>query len=199
MKYSTEALLKELQDQTEHMLNRAIQEWQMISPRRFSAAPPGGGWSAAQCLDHLNGYGDYYLPLLEGAIQAAKAKEDCSMTFKSGWLGDYFAKLMEPSEGGEVKKKMKAFKQYVPGPAVDSDAAIARFIAQQEKLLELIGMASGLQLGKRAIPVSIAPFIRLKTGDTLRFVVAHNRRHVAQALRALEAAAGCEASSVMHR
>ena len=196
MKYTTEALLDALEEQTEDLLELAVREWQMLPAACFSAQPAPGSWSAAQCLDHLNGYGDYYLPLLAQAIARAIEQKWFSKTFSPGLLGNYFTTLMEPAADGRPAKKMKAFKQHNPQADVASDEAIARFIEQQETLLALLERARGLDLGRRSIPVSIAPFIRLKTGDTFRFIVAHNRRHVAQAQRALKAVTTIPSKSI---
>ncbi|MEY4902729.1 MAG: hypothetical protein RLZZ292_544, partial [Bacteroidota bacterium] len=43
--------------------------------------------------------------------------------------------------------------------------------------------AQHASLGKVRVPVSITRFLKLKLGDTLRFVIYHNERHVQQALR----------------
>lgn len=180
--FKSDALIQTLQQQTEQILSLAIREWQMIPPARFSKQPSPQSWSAAQCLSHLNGYGLYYLPLLEKAVQYPGRKH----SFRSGWLGDYFAKTMEPAASGAVAKNMKAFKQHIPPAGEDSDAVIALFIEQQEQLLKLLEKAKGADLNKRIVPISIAPFIRLKTGDVFRFLIAHNRRHIAQAARALK-------------
>ena len=33
-----------------------------------------GGWSIAQCLEHLNSYGDYYLPAIQSALNQPEGK-----------------------------------------------------------------------------------------------------------------------------
>lgn len=175
------ALLQSLHQQTESLLQHAVAEWQMIPPGQFSTPPAPDSWSAAQCLAHLNGYGDYYLPWLKKAVGYPKRSAD----FRSGWLGNYFAKLMEPGQSGTPAKKMKAFKQHIPPVQVDSSAEIAIFIEQQETLLQLLEAASNADLNKRIVPVSIMQALRLKTGDVFRFVIAHNQRHAVQADRAL--------------
>ena len=185
MTYTTDGLLGQLEEQTEKLLVLATENWQMLPPACFAAQPVPGSWSAAQCLEHLNGYGDYYLPLLTQAIRQAEAQKLFSKTFSPGMLGNYFTRLMEPAADGRPAKKMKTFRKHDPLPDIDPDKAIARFISQQETLLALLESAKGLDLGRPCIPVSIAPFLRLKTGDTFRFIVAHNRRHSAQAQRAL--------------
>jgi len=195
MKYRNAELLDGLHSQTEEMLGKAIGEWQMMSPERFTATPAGGGWSAAQCLDHLNGYGDYYLPQLERAVKGARERKQFATHFRSGWLGDYFTRLMQPAADGRPSKKMKAFRKHIPGAVLNSDAVIATFITQQEKTLELLDLAMGIQLENREVAISIAPMLKLKTGDTFRFLIAHCLRHAAQAERALAALSGKVGSS----
>lgn len=185
----TTQLLENLHQQTETFLQKAVGEWQMLPPEmlaRVSDSCPGGAWSAAQCLEHLNIYGRYYLPAIEKAIE--KAKRDGSRAakdFTSGWLGDYFAKLMRPKPGGQLKSKMKAPKNAVPSAAPDPRAMLAEFIDQQETMLKLLSAAATVNLNRVRIPISIAPFLRLKLGDTLLFVTAHIERHMLQAERAM--------------
>lgn len=97
--------------------------------------------------------------------------------FRSGWLGNYLSNIMEPSA-----KKYKAFKGHIPHEDLDGSSVVAKFIDQQEEFLLLLATAENSNLNLR-IPISISPFIRLKTGDVFRFLIAHNERHVQQGLR----------------
>lgn len=198
--YNTTQLLETLHQQTETILQKAIAEWQMLPPDALghqseTRAGNSGAWSAAQCLEHLNIYGRYYLPAIEKAIEEAKRKnsrrshgsETRAQEFRSGWLGNYFANLMRPKPDGQLKSKMKAPRNAVPSPAPDPRATLAEFIDQQEKLLQLLTAAADVNLNQIRIPISIAPWIRLKLGDTFLFLVAHLERHVLQAERAMGA------------
>ncbi len=53
-------------------------------------------WSILECLEHLNLYGDFYIPEIKNRIESSKTlpKEN----FKSRILGNYFAKSMLPKE-----------------------------------------------------------------------------------------------------
>lgn len=187
--YLSTTLLNNLQQQTEDMLDKAIREWQMVSPAKFTQQPAPGAWSAAQCLAHLNSYGDYYLPAIEQAIrQAGEKQQASSKQFKPGWLGNYFTNLMEPGESGIPSKKMKAPKNHTPDNIENSDAIIASFIEQLERLMGLMEEAKKTDLNKTTVPISIAKFIKLKLGDVFMFLNAHNKRHILQAERALQAA-----------
>ena len=101
-------------------------------------------------------------------------------------LGNYFTNLMLPKEGKQ--KKMSAPKDYSPQTNEDSYGVIAEFIEQQEKLMELLTLAHQVDLNTVKVPISIAPFIKLKLGDTFLFYVAHINRHLGQAERAIQAA-----------
>ena len=55
-------------------------------------------WSALECLEHLNLYGDFYLVEIEKQILKSTRKA-MPMKFKSGLLGNYFANLMKVKDG----------------------------------------------------------------------------------------------------
>jgi DinB superfamily len=182
--YQTTVLLDNLYQKTESFLEKAIREWQLLPAEQLNRQPAPNAWSAAQCLEHLNVYGRYYLPALKKAINNAEKLP--SSTFKSGWLGDYFYRLMLPNTEGVLKSKMKAPKDAIPPTQLNATVVIAEFIDQQEQLLQLIEQARAVNIGSVRIPISLTKWIRLKLGDTFLFVTAHNERHILQAERALK-------------
>jgi hypothetical protein len=178
----TNAFLDQLQQQTEVVLDLAIRQWQLIPPQDLAQVPEPGRWSAAQCLAHLNVYGNFYLPAIEkGILQGQKTGSSPARIFQSGFLGAYFTKIMQP----DSKTKMKSPANAVPSTIVDPVQTLAQFIDQQERLLTLIDQARTVNLNQVRIPISIAPWILLKLGDTFGFYTAHQLRHVQQAERAL--------------
>lgn len=170
-------LIDKLQKRVESHLKEAVHTFQNMHDTALLAPAANGGWSIAQCLQHLNEYGDYYLPEIEKAV--FRNADTAKTTFKSTWFGNYFTRMMEPETG---KKKMKAFKKYNPPPKLNAHAVVAEFIRQQEQLLLLLTKAATADLDTK-IPISLTRLIRLKTGDVLQFVIAHNERHVQQAKR----------------
>ena len=186
--HQSNQLITKLQQQTETLLNKAVQEWQMIAPEKFSQQPAEGSWSAKQCIAHLNMYGDYYLPAIEAAILKAKQqKSTAAERFTPGWLGNYFTNMMLQGTNEKPAKKMKAMKNYISLNDEDGDKVIATFIDQQETLLQLLEYAKNIDLNNAKVAISIAKFIKLKLGDVYMFLIAHNYRHVLQAESALKA------------
>ncbi len=168
-----------LESRVENHLQDAVKIFQNEPDAVLLQPAPDGGWSIAQCLDHLNGYGHFYLPEIEKNLNQSSAN---TPTFTSTWLGTYFTRMMEPSTG---TKKYKAFKNHVPPPNLNAAAVMAEFIQQQETLLQYLKQARAANLDVIKIPLSITKWIKLKLGDVLQFLIAHNERHVQQAKRHL--------------
>lgn len=135
-------------------------------------------WSILECIEHLNRYGNFYIPEIRNKISASKTTQE-SM-FSSGMLGEYFAKSMLPNE---KMKKMNTFKSMNPIHSRLDKKVLTEFITQQNQLLELLEKAKKVNLEKTKTGISITKFIRLKLGDTFRFVIYHNIRHIEQAKR----------------
>jgi len=185
MKYLSSQLLEDLYQQTEKSISKAITEWQLIANRQRTTQPGPGQWSAAQCLEHLNSYGRYYLPAIEKAITTAGIHKP-ALYFKSGWLGNYFYKIMLPGENGRPKKKMSSPKNHQPAAYLNAGKVLNEFISQLELLGKLLTDARNIDINLVRVPISISPFIKLKLGDVFLFLIAHINRHMLQAERALK-------------
>jgi hypothetical protein len=178
---STENLLNALEEKVAGHVRMAIDSFQNSEQQALLKPRVDGGWSIAQCLEHLNRYGSFYLPALKKGLDENKNNKT-NPWFKSSWVGRRFTRMMDPATG---KRKMRTFRDYQPHRALDADAVVAEFIRQQEMLLQLIGQARNADLNRIRIPISLTRFIRLKAGDVFQFVIAHNERHMLQAKRNL--------------
>ncbi len=178
---STALLLNRLEEKVEGHLREAIDLFQNQDEQALLKPAANGGWSVAQCLEHLNRYGNFYLPELRKSFDKNPIRKNVPW-FKSSWVGYRFTRMMDPVTG---KMKIGAFKKYKPQPALNAHAVVAEFIAQQEMLLLLLREARQIDLNKTLIPMSVAKFIRLRAGDVFQFLIAHNERHILQAKRNL--------------
>jgi len=174
-------LLIGLEHQAEENLQHAISTFQNLTSEQLNRPSATGGWSVAQCLWHLNSYGDYYHPLLAKAISSS-GTIPAHGRYVDTWLGGKFARMMDPTTGTTT---MKAFKANTPPARPEGYEVVARFIGQQEQLLGYLRSARGRDIQNAKIPVSIIRWLQLPVGDVFRFLVAHDRRHVLQALRNL--------------
>jgi hypothetical protein len=179
MKMSATTLLNELTMMTTRHLAE-VRRWRQLPMEQLNARPAADAWSALECFEHLNLYGDYYLPAMQQ--QMKKQHLPPRHIFRSGLLGNYFANSMLPKA---KLNKMKTFQNMNPAGSQLDAGALERFIQQQELLLQILEQARNTDIGRIKIPITLSKWIRLKLGDTLRFVIYHHERHMQQAQRAL--------------
>lgn len=170
-------VLADLQTQVQHLIETVETEFLPLEPAALNWKPAPDAWSILECFEHLNRYNRYYNAELENAME--KGRTGKASAFRPGWLGDYFVRTMSP----ENTKPVKTMKHLNPTGSQLSVSTLHEFLEHQRHLLRLLVRARGANLNRRAVRVEILPLLRIKTGDGLRFVVAHERRHMAQALR----------------
>ncbi|SFN77968.1 DinB superfamily protein [Chryseobacterium oleae] len=175
MKMSTPQLLDELKSLTQTHLKYAenlLQE----TDEKLNSRMSEGSWSVLECLEHLNRYGDFYIPEINQRISSSKTSP--APVFKPGFLGNYFAKSMQPKD---KLNKMKTLKGMDPINSQLDKRVVEKFIRQQSQFLDLLEKAASANLNTIKTSVSISKLIKIKLGDTFRFVIYHNQRHVRQA------------------
>ena len=174
MRTNSEILITDLIERTRNHMNQA-EKFNQLPLEILNKKPAPDSWSVLECIEHLNRYGDFYLPEIEERLRNNKTSSEPE--FKSGLIGNYFAEMMLP---GEKVKKMKTFKSMNPSGSKLDKKVLTRFIDQQKKMLELLDRARKVSLNKTKTSISISKFIKLKLGDTFRVVIYHNERHVEQ-------------------
>jgi hypothetical protein len=183
-KFKSEELINHLQADVKQII-AAAEHLQTADPVKLNYCPAEGSWSVAQVLEHLNAYNRYYLPAIEKSM--IHISKDTSAWFVPGFWGNYFTKMMMPKNVYEVKNKMKAMKSYSPGKGLNVEAVFKEFFQHQNKLLQLLDVARRRNMNSIKIPISISKLIRFKLGDTFRFLIAHEQRHMIQARNAIKA------------
>ncbi len=177
MTANRETLISRLIEITKQNLNQ-VQELKTLSSEQLNYKESQNSWSILECIKHLNIYGAFYLQEVEKSI--TKAPKSNNTRFKAGVLGNYFVKLIEPKEKLNTMKTMSKFNP------LGSDLTITEltnFEQQQYKTLDLLSKALTVDLTKNKTKTSLSSFINMRLGDTLRFVIAHNQRHLNQAKR----------------
>lgn len=177
MKIQAEALLVDLINRTKQLIQEA-ETFKDKPEEVLNYKQTAESWSMLECLEHLNLYGRFYLPEIAKRISESKQKSEA--VFKSGWLGNYFANSMLPKA---KLNKMKTFKNMNPLNSQLDKKVIDEFLDQQNELLQLLEKARKISLNKTKTAISISKLIKLKLGDTFRFVIYHNQRHMVQAQR----------------
>lgn len=167
-------LLEELLEHTHNNMNE-VQALRKLPVETLQRKQNAGTWNILECIEHLNRYGDFYIPEIRKRIE--RSNYPGSKVFKSGILGNYFAKSMLPKE---ELNKIKTFKSMNPLNSSLDKSVLDTFIFQQEQILQLLEMSKDTDLTKVKTSISISKWIKLRLGDTFRVVIYHNFRHIVQ-------------------
>ena len=170
----SEKLISDIQNSTNECISSA-EKLKSKTEEELNWKQNSETWSILECLEHLNLYAKFYLPEIENAIQNAKSKPQ--EEFKSGFWGNYFAKSMLPKE---KLNKMKTAKDKNPVNSKLGREVISKFISQQNEFLNLLDNSKNVDLNKEKTKISISNLVKLKLGDTFRFLNNHTFRHLKQ-------------------
>lgn len=143
-----------------------------------------GSWNAAECLEHLSLTYEHYLPQL---VFVSQGEKHGHARYHTSWHVRLLIEGLRPSETGKLRFKMKTFRVTDPAP-IESEprTAIERFRflhAQFQHLAEALDTPAKLN---RTIATLLGPWFRLRAGDAVKFLLAHNDRHLKQAARAMQ-------------
>ena len=180
MKINKGQLITELLRLTEQAII-SVKKFKTLNISQLNLKNTPDQWSILECIEHLNLYGDFYLPEIQKQLMDTKNNSN-SPVFKPGVIGNYFAGLMK-TENGNIKK-MKSPKDKNPVNSTLAITTLDRFLKQEQLLQSLLKEASTADLTKIKTAISLTAFIKLRLGDTLRFYVYHIERHIIQAEKA---------------
>jgi hypothetical protein len=174
-------------DQLRTFLKQSRELLDGIDRETFNRRPPDGGWSAAQCFDHLNVTARLYLPIFAEAIEDARAR-GLTGTADAGqtWRGRLIAWSQEPP----VRFRMGTFSQLEPASDLDPAEVLEELERLHEELIVRINESGSLDRKRIRISSALSPRLRLSLGDWFQFLNAHARRHLWQAEQVLERVRG---------
>jgi hypothetical protein len=185
--------LDQLKAEVDHLKHRVHASFYYADGDALNAPPGPGKWSALACLEHLSISNHFYNKQLKKRLQASTAPKP--RIFKgTGWLGHWLTRNTEPDANNAIKFKMKTFKVARPRTDWDEKAVLQprvvmeNYLQDVEDFYQIIEMAREADLRKVKIRSFLGKWLPLSATDALPFVLAHNRRHVLQAERALQLA-----------
>jgi hypothetical protein len=148
-----------------------------LDGEHFNWRPPDGGWSIAQCFDHLNVTNRRFLEILKPSVAQARREGKLhdgpyTYSFLSRWM---FSAVSPP-----VKRKFRAPRRFQPAPEKSPDAVMSEWVNTHEELVEVLHEASGLDLSGIKVPSPVTRLVRYNLGMAFWILTAHDRRHLAQ-------------------
>jgi len=152
-----------------------------LTSEQLNRRPAYDKWSAAQCLEHLNLVGGYYLPNLKARLRLAQASGSTAGTqVRSGWLGRYFTATTK-DRNGLGDNLLRRPRQYAPTGTRLTGTVVESFNRQLDELLRLLLLARQVDAGTVRVPNPLYPWLRLRLTDVFEALVLHIQRYVKQA------------------
>ena len=175
--------LEDYQQQFEHIKKDAEDLITGLNPYGFNWHPAPGDWSIAECFDHLIVVGNLLIPRIDEAIRTARERNLAAAgPFRYGVRGSLFIRAQEPP----VKRKIRTFPEYVPPTARLTEDVQREFMELQDRLIERVKSADGLDLSKMLIRSPAVTWLKFNTAVWFASTAAHERRHLWQARRIQE-------------
>lgn len=154
-----------------------------LDERQFRWRPGDGQWSVGQCLTHLAEATHTFVGRAEPAIAKARdAGLSASEVSRGPWFGRFFLWAMEPPP----RFRIKTFNELEPRPELPRDVVLEEFERAQQRLIDAVRKAEGIDLGKVRVPSPPARLLRWSLGQCFDIALAHNRRHLWQARRIVD-------------
>jgi hypothetical protein len=174
-----------------------LQDWRAEPDALLERRPSTGGWSAADCLEHIGRANDMYLRHMERAVERAEQQRRGPVDeYHPGALGRRICAALapgaRPQRGGprRIRFKGPTLRGYDPlrdPEQIPVAATLQRYKAQLDRMLRLLERCEGIDLHARSNTL-LGPLLRLRMGDMWAYLVAHTDRHLEQGRRALEMA-----------
>ncbi|MGH9851772.1 MAG: DinB family protein [Blastocatellia bacterium] len=149
-----------------------------LSEAQFNWRPSPEKWSINECLEHLNITARLYWSTLAEAINGARINGWFGDgPYKRTWMGSLLIHLMEPP----ARMRFKASRRLRPPADIPMTQVLSQFMAFQNRLLDLIRDANGVDLSRPKIQSPGNKLIRLTLVQGFGLTTAHERRHLWQA------------------
>jgi hypothetical protein len=176
----TKLTLPALLAETEAIATEAQQAFGSLNAEQLNWKPAAASWSVAQCMEHVLANDSMMLQAIDETISGAKPMSLYErLPVLPGWFGKMMIKVVSP----DYQRKLKSPAVGRPATSAIDARIVNRFLSHQRELAERI---NAIEHSGAAQTVITSPFVSLITYsllDACRLIVAHERRHLAQALR----------------
>jgi len=172
--------IPQLMAETEAIARDAQVAFGKLNAAQLNWKPTPASWSVAQCLDHLMTTNQAMFPAMAaGASGAHQASLWERMPVLPGLMGKFMVKAVSP----QAKQKVKAPAKIQPSTSALDAQIVSRFVDHQRAIadhFERLKTVAADQIVMTSPLVSVVTYSLL---DAARLMVAHERRHLAQAER----------------
>ncbi|MDZ4674305.1 MAG: DinB family protein [Gemmatimonadota bacterium] len=136
------------------------------------------GWSVAECVAHLNLTSVAYLPLLQAAVEEARALGGSA---PARYRRDPAGWLLWATMGPPVRIRTRTIPSFIPAAAADQGPLVAEFERLQNAQMAALHQSDGLPLGRVRVASPFNRKVKYNLFACFGIVARHQHRHLWQA------------------
>jgi hypothetical protein len=166
-------------DEAEHIAEDARTAFGQLAAHQINWKPAPGAWSVGQCFDHLIAANLAFDPVFDRIL---KGEHRPSLIHRVPLVPGIIGRLMIKSLSPESRPKLQAPRLLQPAMSAIEPDIVNRFVMHQRETLVKMRSLADRDPAAVIIRSPLAPVV-YSLLDAFRIVVAHERRHMAQAGR----------------
>lgn len=178
-----DARIEQITSELDQIANDAQNLFGDLSDDKLNTRPADGGWSIAECLEHLILSNKLYFADFDRVTDGSRKNTlfERYSPFSSIW-GNFLVKALRND-----KQKTKTIAAAIPSNTTDKviREPVARFVAAQNELIAHANAMNAVDWQKTKLT---SPFLSIATYslfDAFRIIIEHEKRHIRQAQRVL--------------
>jgi hypothetical protein len=175
--------LPQIYDEAEAIASDAQTLFGRLDVDQLNWKPSADAWSVAQCLDHLIAINRAYYPTFDRIM---KGEYPRALLHRLPFVPALFGRVMIRELSPDYRKKYRAPPAARPAASLIDASVVERFLTQQRETLAKMRSLEHKRPETIIITSPFAPVLVYSLLDTFRLLVAHERRHFAQARRVME-------------
>jgi hypothetical protein len=175
--------LPEVFDEAEAIAADAKTLFGHLNPQQVNWKPGADEWSVAQCLEHLIAANRAFSPQFDRILSGEKK---ATLWERMPILPGFFGKMLVKSQSPNSHQKFKAPNLAQPSASTVDPQVVDRFVENHRETMAKLQALERLDPAKIIVTSPFMKVITYSVLDAARLVVAHERRHFAQAQRVME-------------
>jgi DinB superfamily len=176
--------LPQIYDEAEVIASDAKAHFGHLNSRQLNWKPAADSWSVAQCLDHLISINSEYYPTFNRILNGETRR---ALMHRLPFLPAMFGRMMVNALSPKSQRRFKAPGSAQPSSSSIDPQIVDRFITHQRQMLAKMRSLEDRDPAGIIITSPFASVMVYNLLDAFRLIVAHERRHFAQAQRVMEA------------
>lgn len=173
---------QDLLSQLQQIRQTVEKEFETLTEPQIQWKPAPDKWCVLECLTHLNMASQYYTTQLKFKLEHTPKNENTPKEFEMSFNGKMMLGFVDPKSS----RKVPAPAMFKPKSYhLDTSKVLKRYYTILQDLEEALQKSEQIDWNTKVVS-PFTSWLKFRLGDVLIFVIAHQQRHLNQALRVMQ-------------